>query len=90
MLTLEEAIKPILEVENTPGYGPVQASEGTSHWFVFFGFDGGIAPGDVPYAIDKKTGRVDFFPPVSLERDSKPTPIEREMDGSRLLPIDSL
>ncbi|MFR2030044.1 MAG: hypothetical protein ACLS3M_00580 [Collinsella sp.] len=43
MLTLEEAIKPILENE-APGYKPVLAREGKYHWFVYFGFDGDIAP----------------------------------------------
>lgn len=61
MLTLEEAIKPILEEEAVDGYGPVCAYEGKYHWFVGFGFDGKMAPGDTPYAIDKETGRIDFF-----------------------------
>ena len=51
MLTLEEAIKPILDKE-APGYEPVAAREGKYHWFVYFGFNGEIAPGDVPYGID--------------------------------------
>ena len=61
MLTLEEAIKPILEEEAVDGYGPVCAYEGEYHWFVYFGFDGDIAPGVTPYAINKETGEVDFF-----------------------------
>lgn len=48
MLTLEEAIKPILEEEAVDGYGPVCAYEGKYHWFVGFGFDGKMAPGDTP------------------------------------------
>lgn len=44
MLTLEEAIKPILEEEAVDGYGPVCAYEGKYHWFVGFGFDGKMAP----------------------------------------------
>lgn len=68
MLTLEEAIKPILEEETVGGYGPVCAYEGKYHWFVGFGFDGKMAPGDTPYAIDKETGKIDFFPiPFSSE-----------------------
>ena len=68
MLTLEEAIKPILEEGAVDGYGPVCAYEGKYHWFVGFGFDGKMAPGDTPYAIDKETGRIDFFPiPFSSE-----------------------
>ena len=62
MLTLEEAIKPILEEGAVDGYGPVCAYEGKYHWFVGFGFDGKMTPGDTPYAIDKETGRIDFFP----------------------------
>lgn len=61
MLTLEEAIKPILEEEAVDGYGPVCAYEGKYHWFVYFGFDGKMTPGDTPYAINKETGEVDFF-----------------------------
>ena len=60
MLTLEEAIKPILEEEAVDGYGPVCAYEGKYHWFVYFGFDGKMTPGDTPYAINKETGEVDF------------------------------
>ncbi len=45
MLTLEEAIKPILEEEAVDGYGPVCAYEGKYHWFVGFGFDGKMPPG---------------------------------------------
>ena len=59
MLTLEEAIKPILENE-APGYKPVLAREGKYHWFVYFGFDGDIAPGETPCAINKETGEFDF------------------------------
>lgn len=36
--------------------------KGKYHWFVLFGFDGEMAPGDTPYAIDKETGKIDFFP----------------------------
>ncbi len=80
MLTLEEAIKPILEEETVDGYGPVCAYEGKYHWFVGFGFDGKMTPGDTPYAIDKETGRIDFFPIPFFLRDESPSAIELEMD----------
>lgn len=62
MFTLEEAIKPILEEGAVDGYGPVCAYEGKYHWFVGFGFDGKMIPGDTPYAIDKETGRLKRSP----------------------------
>lgn len=80
MLTLEEAIKPILEEEAVDGYGPVCAYEGKYHWFVGFGFDGKMTPGDTPYAIDKETGRIDFFPIPFFLRGESPSTIEHEMD----------
>ena len=80
MLTLEEAIKPILEEEAVDGYGPVCAYEGKYHWFVGFGFDGKMAPGDTPYAIDKETGRIDFFRFRFSLRGESPSAIELEMD----------
>ena len=86
MLTLEQAIKPILEEESVPGYGPVSAREGRYHWFVLFGFDGEATPGNIPYAIDKETGKIDFFPMPLPLRGGKPTAIEREMAaGSEVL-----
>ena len=91
MLTLEEAIRPILEEENVPGYGPIFASEGEHHWFVMFGSDGLAAPGDTPYAIDKETGEVDDFPAPALPvRGGEATPIEEELMESREVPADLL
>lgn len=87
MLTLEQAIKPILEEENVPGYGPVSVREGKYHWFVLFGFDGEAAPGDTPYAIDKETGKIDFFPMPLPIRGGKPTAIEREMGAATEIPL---
>lgn len=86
MLTLEEAIKPILENE-APGYKPVLAREGKYHWFVYFGFDGDIAPGETPYAINKETGEFDFFPIPYFIRQEKPSPIELEMGESKEIPV---
>lgn len=80
MLTLEEAIKPILEEEAVDGYGPVCAYEGKYHWFVGFGFDGKMTPGDTPYAIDKETGRIDCFPIPFFLRGESSSAIELEMD----------
>lgn len=91
MLTLEEAIRPILDEEDAPGYGPVSAREGKHHWFVMFGFDGLPAPGDTPYAIDKETGEVDYFPAPPLPvRGGEATPIEKELMESREVPADLL
>ena len=87
MLTLEEAIKPILEEEAVDGYGPVSAYEGKYHWFVGFGFDGNMAPGDTPYAIDKETGRIDFFPIPFFLRGESPSAIELEMDKAHEVKI---
>ena len=86
MLTLEEAIKPILDKE-APGYEPVAAREGKYHWFVYFGFNGEIAPGDVPYVIDKETGELGFFPIPYVIRQEKPSPIELEMGEGKEVPI---
>lgn len=83
MLTLEEVIKPILEEEAVDGYGPVCAYEGEHHWFVYFGFDGDIAPGVTPYAINKETGEVDFFPAPYFIRHEEPSPIELEMGEAK-------
>lgn len=87
MLTLEEAIKPILEEEAVDGYGPVCAYEGKCHWFVGFGFDGKMTPGDTPYAIDKETGRIDFFPIPFFLRGESPSAIELEMDKANEVKI---
>ena len=87
MLTLEEAIKPILEEEAVDGYGPVCAYEGKYHWFVGFGFDGKMAPGDAPYAIDKETGKIDFFPIPFFLRCESPSAIELEMDKAHEVKI---
>lgn len=87
MLTLEEAIKPILEEEAVDGYGPVCAYEGKYHWFVGFGFDGKMAPGDTPYAIDKETGKIDFFPIPFFLRVESPSAIELEMDKAHEVKI---
>lgn len=62
MLTLEEAIKPILEEGAVDGYGPVCAYEGKYHWFVGFGFDGKMAPGDTPSAIELEMGEAKEVP----------------------------
>lgn len=90
MLTLEQAIKPILDEEDAPGYEPVSASEGKHHWFVMFGFDGQPAPGDTPYAIDRETGEVDFFPMPFPVRGEDPEPIEIEAIESEEIPADRL
>ena len=87
MLTLEEAIKQILEEEAADGYGPVCAYEGKYHWFVGFGFDGKMAPGDTPYAIDKETGRIDFFPNPFFLRGESPSAIELEMDKANEIEV---
>lgn len=87
MLTLEEAIKPILEEEAVDGYGPVCAYEGKYHWFVGFGFDGKMAPGNTPYAIDKETGKIDFFPIPFFLRGGSPSAIELEMDKAHEVKI---
>lgn len=87
MLTLEEAIKPILEEEAVDGYGPVCAYEGKYHWFVGFGFDGKMAPGDTLYAIDKETGKIDFFPIPFFLRGESPSAIELEMDKAHEVKI---
>ena len=71
MLTLEEAIKPILEEEAVDGYGPVCAYEGKYHWFVGFGFDGKMAPGDTPYFL----------------RGESPSAIELEMGEAKEVPV---
>lgn len=87
MLTLEEAIKPILEEEAVDGYGPVCAYEGKYHWFVGFGFDGKMPPGDTPYVIDKETGRIDFFPIPFFLRAESPSAIELEMDKANEIKV---
>lgn len=87
MLTLEEAIKPILEEEAVDGYGPVCAYEGKYHWFVGFGFDGKMATGDTPYAIDKETGRIDFLPIPFFLRGESPSAIELEMDKANEIKV---
>ena len=87
MLTLEEAIKPILEEEAVDGYSPVCAYEGKYHWFVGFGFDGKMTPGDTPYAIDKETGRIDFFPIPFFLRGESPSAIELEMGEAKEVPV---
>ena len=87
MLTLEEAIKPILEEEAVAGYGPVCAYEGKYHWFVGFGFDGKMAPGDTPYAIDKETGKIDFFPIPFFLRGESLSAIELETDKAHEVKI---
>ena len=56
MLTLEEAIKPILEEEAVDGYGPVCAYEGKYHWFVGFGFDGKMARATLHMPLTRKRG----------------------------------
>ena len=71
MLTLEEAIKPILKDEAVDGYGPVCAYEGKYHLFVGFGFDGKMAPGNTPYFI----------------RHEEPSPIELEMREAKEVPV---
>ena len=82
MLTLEQAIKPILKEENVPGYGPVSVREGKHHWFILFGFDGETVPGDVPYAIDKDSGKIDLLPMPLPLRGGNPSAIERELAAS--------
>ena len=39
-----------------------------------------MTPGDTPYAIDKETGRIDFFPIPFFLRGESPSAIELEMD----------
>ena len=87
MLSWEEAINPIREEEAVDGYGPVCAYEGKYHWFVGFGFDGKMTPGDTPYAIDKETGRIDFFPIPFFLRGESPLVIELEMDKAKEVPV---
>ena len=87
MLTLEEAIKPILEEEAVDGYGPVCAYEGKYHWFVGFGFDGKMAPGDTPYALDKETGRIDVVTIPFLLIGESPPAIELEMDKANEIKV---
>ena len=87
MLTLEEAIKPILEEEAVDGYGPVCAYEGKYHWFVGFGFRWKDGPGRPPYAIDKETGKIDFFPIPFFLRGESPSAIELEMDKAHEVKI---
>lgn len=84
---MEEAIKPILEEEAVDGYGPVCAYEGKYHWFVGFGFDGKMTPGDTPYAIDKETGKIDFLPIPFFLRGESPSAIELEMDKAHEVKI---
>lgn len=86
MLTLEEAIRPILD-RGITGYKPVAAREGKHHWFVYFGFDGQIAAGDVPYVIDKETGELGFFPIPYFIRQEEPSPIELEMGEGKEVPV---
>ena len=44
-------------------------------------------PGDTPYAIDKETGRIDFFPIPFFLRGESPSAIELEMDKANEIKV---